>query len=44
MTPLAYDEFAAAGEGYQQMIDTSAAERTGTADEIAETGASCRIA
>ena len=39
VTPLAYDEFAAAGEGYQEMIDASAAERTGTADEIAEAGA-----
>lgn len=39
VTPLAYDEFAAAGEGYQKMIDTSAAERTGTSDEIAEAGA-----
>ena len=39
VTPLAYDEFAAAGEGYQNMIDTSAAERTGTSDEIAEAGA-----
>ncbi len=39
VTPLAYDEFAAAGEGYQEMIDTSAAERTGTSDEIAEAGA-----
>ncbi len=39
VTPLAYDEFAAAGEGYQQMIDASAAERTGTSDEIAEAGA-----
>lgn len=39
VTPLAYDEFAAAGEGYQRMIDTSAAERTGTSDEIAEAGA-----
>ena len=38
VTPLAYDEFAAAGEGYQQMIDASAAERTGTSDEIAEAG------
>lgn len=37
--PLAYDEFAAAGEGYQQMIDASAAMRTGTSEEIAETGA-----
>ncbi len=39
VTPLAYDEFAAAGEGYQEMIDASAAERTGTSDEIAEAGA-----
>ena len=39
VTPLAYDEFRAAGEGYQRMIDASAAERTGTSDEIAEAGA-----
>ena len=39
VTPLAYDEFAAAGEGYQRMIDASATERTGTSDEIAEAGA-----
>lgn len=39
VTPLAYDEFAAAGEGYQRMIDASAAERSGTFDEIAEAGA-----
>ncbi|MBR3309054.1 MAG: SDR family oxidoreductase [Lachnospiraceae bacterium] len=39
VTPLAYDEFAAAGEGYQQMIDASAAERVGTSDEIAEAAA-----
>ncbi len=39
VTPLAYDEFAAAGEGYQKMVDASAAERCGTSDEIAETGA-----
>ena len=39
VTPLAYDEFAASGDGYQDMIDKSAAERTGTADEIAEAGA-----
>ena len=39
VTPLAYDEFNAAGEGYQRMIDSSAAERTGTSDEIAEAGA-----
>lgn len=39
VTPLAYDEFAVAGEGYQRMIDASAAERCGTSDEIAEAGA-----
>lgn len=39
VTPLAYDEFAAAGDNYQQMIDASATMRTGTADEIAEAGA-----
>ncbi len=39
VTPLAYDEFAASGEGYQDMIDKSSAERTGTSDEIAEAGA-----
>ena len=39
VTPLAYDEFRAAGEGYQRMIDASAAERAGTPDEIAEAGA-----
>lgn len=39
VTPLAYDEFAASGEGYQRMIDASAAERSGTSDEIAEAGA-----
>ncbi len=39
VTPLAYDEFNAAGEGYQRMIDASAAERVGTSDEIAEAGA-----
>jgi NAD(P)-dependent dehydrogenase (short-subunit alcohol dehydrogenase family) len=36
VTPLAYDEFHANGEGYQRMIDASAARRTGTSDEIAE--------
>ena len=30
VTPLAYDEFAATGVGYQNMIDTSAEERIGT--------------
>ena len=39
VTPLAYDEFAAAGEGYQHMIDACAAQRVGTPDEIAEAGA-----
>ena len=39
VTPLAYDEFAAAGDIYQKMIDASAAERCGTSDEIAEAGA-----
>ena len=39
VTPLAYDEFRAAGEGYQAMVDASAAERCGTSDEIAEAGA-----
>lgn len=39
VTPLAYDEFVAAGDAYQKMIDASAAERTGTSDEIAEAGA-----
>ncbi len=33
VTPLAYDEFNANGEGYQRMIDASAAQRTGTSDE-----------
>lgn len=39
VTPLAYDEFAAAGDNYQQMIEASAAMRTGTSEEIAEAGA-----
>lgn len=39
VTPLAYDEFAAAGDNYQEMIDASAAMRTGSSDEIAEAGA-----
>ena len=39
VTPLAYDEFNANGEGYQRMIDASAACRTGTSDEIAEAAA-----
>ncbi len=39
VTPLAYDEFNAAGDAYQGMIDSSAAMRTGSSDEIAEAGA-----
>ena len=39
VTPLAYDEFAAAGDNYQRMIDATAAMRTGSSDEIAEAGA-----
>ena len=39
VTPLAYDEFAAAGGNYQQMVDSSAAERCGTSEEIGEAGA-----
>ena len=39
VTPLAYDEFAAAGDSYQRMIDASAAMRTGSSDEIAEAAA-----
>ena len=32
---MAYDEFEAAGEGYQEMINSSAAKRVGTSEEIA---------
>ena len=39
VTPLAYDEFKAAGDLYQVMIDSSAAMRTASSDEIAEAGA-----
>ena len=39
VTPLAYDEFNANGEGYQRMIDAFAAQRVGTSDEIAEAAA-----
>ena len=39
VTPLAYDEFKAAGNLYQVMIDSSAAMRTASSDEIAEAGA-----
>lgn len=35
VTPLAYDEFSAAGDSYQKMIDSSPAKRTGTSQEIA---------
>lgn len=35
VTPLAYDEFNSAGEGYQKMIDTCGSKRVGTSDEIA---------
>ena len=38
VTPLAYDEFAAAGDNYQKMIDASAAMRSGSSDEIAQAG------
>ena len=36
VTPLAYDEFNANGDGYQAMIDASAARRVATSDEIAD--------
>ena len=39
VTPLAYDEFNANGEGYQRMIDASAARRSATSDEIADAAA-----
>lgn len=39
VTPLAYDEFNAPGTTYQNMIDTCAARRAGTSDEIAAAGA-----
>ena len=39
VTPLAYDEFRASGEGYQAMIDASAAQRVATSDEIADAAA-----
>ena len=39
VTPLAYDEFNSAGNGYQNMIDHSAVRRAGTSDEIAAAGA-----
>jgi NAD(P)-dependent dehydrogenase (short-subunit alcohol dehydrogenase family) len=39
VTPLAYDEFAAAGENYQKMIEASPAKRVGTSEEIAAAAA-----
>jgi len=39
VTPLAYDEFTATNDGYQAMVDASAAERCGTAEEIGDAGA-----
>lgn len=39
VTPLAYDEFAAAGENYQRMIEASPVKRVGTPDEIGAAGA-----
>lgn len=39
VTPLAYDEFSAAGDSYQRMIDSSPARRVGTPEEIAAAGA-----
>lgn len=39
VTPLAYDEFTAAGEGYQRMIEASPAKRVGTSEEIATAAA-----
>ena len=39
VTPLAYDEFNANGDGYQAMIDASAARRVASSDEIAEAAA-----
>ena len=35
LTPLAYDEFEAAGDAYQEMINSSPAKRVGTSEEIA---------
>ena len=39
VTPLAYDEFEAPGNTYQNMIAASPARRAGTSDEIAAAGA-----
>ena len=39
VTPLAYDEFNAMSDGYQQMIKSSAAQRVGNPSEIAAAAA-----
>lgn len=39
VTPLAYDEFNAAGNSYQKMIDASPAKRVGTPEEVASAAA-----
>lgn len=39
VTPLAYDEFPAAGDNYQKMIAASPAKRVGTSEEIAAAAA-----
>ena len=39
VTPLAYDEFNANGDGYQAMIDASAASRVASSDEIGDAAA-----
>ena len=39
VTPLAFDEFAAAGENYQRMIDATPMRRVGSPDEIGAAGA-----
>lgn len=39
VTPLAYDEFKAAGDAYQNMIAASPDRRVGTSDEVAEVAA-----
>lgn len=39
VTPLAYDEFEAAGESYQKMIEASPAKRVGASEEIAAAAA-----
>ncbi len=39
VTSLAYDEFAATGDGYQSMVDSSPAMRCGSSEEIADAAA-----